>query len=134
MKWKDNTLHQMNIIQNNLMRYSLGILYRMHIRLVMKVLKIIDAETTFLMEKCTMVKLLHRITISKQILTTNIERRNEDWWFYSDIKKICERFEIEPEEVCHYPDRTRKNFVDKYFEGKDVDNERIEELKSLLQL
>jgi DNA-binding Xre family transcriptional regulator len=115
------------------LKKNIGIPYSTHMRHLMKALKIIDAETTFLMEKCTMIKLLHRTGISKQILTTNIAKRNEDWWFYSDIKKICERLEIEPEEVCDYPNRTRKKLEDKYYEGNDIDNERIEELKSLLQ-
>ena len=62
----------------------------------MKALTKVYAETTFLMEKCRMVKLLHRTDISEQILTANIKKRNEDWWFYSDIKKICERLKSDP--------------------------------------
>jgi hypothetical protein len=47
---KDKTLQQLNITQNNLMRYSLGIPYKSHIKNLMKVLGIIDCETTYLME------------------------------------------------------------------------------------
>ena len=36
---------------------------------------------------------LHRTDTSEQILPADIKKRNEDWWFYSDIKKICERLE-----------------------------------------
>ena len=76
MKLKSNTLHQINIIQNNLMRYALGILYRTHIRNLMKALEIIDSETTFLMDKCSMIK-LHRTELSKKILIENIESQKE---------------------------------------------------------
>ena len=54
MKLKNNMIQQMNIIQNNLMRYTLGIPYRTHIRNLMKALGIIDCETTILMDKCTL--------------------------------------------------------------------------------
>ena len=40
MKLKSNTIQQMNIIQNNLMRYTLGIPYRTHMRNLMKSLMI----------------------------------------------------------------------------------------------
>ena len=68
MKLKKNTLQQMNIIQNNCMRYSLGLPYRTHISKLMKALENVDSETSFLMEKCTTIKLLHRHDLCKKIL------------------------------------------------------------------
>ena len=66
----------MNIIQNNLMRYTLGIPYRTHIRNLMKALGIIDCETSILMDKGTIIKLLHRTELTKKLLVENIEKRN----------------------------------------------------------
>ena len=68
------------------MRYTLGIPYRTHIINLMNALEIIDSETSFLMEKCTMIKLLHRT--DKRILIENIESRNERWWLYKEIQTI----------------------------------------------
>jgi hypothetical protein len=60
------------------------------------------------MEKCTVIKLLHRTDISKKVLIKNIEQKNTNWWFYKEIESICERLRIEPEELCFYPDKTRR--------------------------
>ena len=81
----------------------------------MKAMGIIDVETTYLMEKCTMIKLLHRIQLSKDTLIKNIEDKNENWWLHKEIKLICERLRIEPEEVCYYPDRTRDKLEEEYY-------------------
>ena len=43
MKLKSSTLQQINIIQNNLMRYTLGIPYRTHIRNLLKALRAINS-------------------------------------------------------------------------------------------
>ena len=48
-----------------------------------------------------MIKLLHRTDLTKRMLIENIEKRNEDWRFYSEIKIICDRLGIEAEEVCY---------------------------------
>ena len=80
MSIKPKTLQQINITQNNLMRYTLGIPYKTHIKNLMKTMGIIDSETTYLMDKCTVIKLLHRTEISKKILIKNIEQKNENWW------------------------------------------------------
>ena len=47
----------------------------------MKALEIIDREKTILMEKCTLIKLLHWTDLTKKILVENIEL------FYKDIFK-----------------------------------------------
>ena len=89
------------------MRYTLGIPYRTQIRNLMKALGIIDCETTILMDKCSIIKLLHRTELTKKILIENVENRNSDWWFYKDIQIICNKLNIEPDEVCFY--RQEKN-------------------------
>ena len=83
------------------MRYTLGIPYRSYFRSLMKALVIIDSETSYLIDKLTMIKLLHRTDISKRELVEKIENRNERWWFYKEIQTICNRLNIEPEEVCY---------------------------------
>ncbi len=58
IKLKNYTFKQVDIMRN--MRYSLGLTYRMHITYLMKALENIDCKTSFLMEKCTTIKLLQR--------------------------------------------------------------------------
>jgi hypothetical protein len=58
MNLKGKTIQQLNISQNNLIRYSLGIPYKSHIKNLMKAMGIFDFETTYLMEKCTMMVLV----------------------------------------------------------------------------
>ena len=132
MKLKSNTLQQMNIIQNNIMRYSLGLPYRTHITMLMKSLEIIDCETSFLMEKCTTIKLLHRHDLCKKILIKNINQNNTAWWFYKEIQTISDKLHIEPEVVCYYPDRTRKDLEDAYYGGGDNVRETVNEIQMLL--
>ena len=132
MNLNGKTLQQLNITQNNLIRYSLGIPNKSHIKNLMKAMGIFDFETTYLMEKCTMIKLLHRIRLSKDTLIKNIEDKNENWWFYKEIKMICERLRIEPEEVCYYPDRTRKKLDEDYYNRGEVEREIIEEIEDLI--
>ena len=129
---KGKTLQKLNITQNNLTRYALGIPYKSHIKKLMKAMGIIDVETTYLMEKCTMIKLLHRIQLSKDTLIKNIEDKNENWWLHKEIKLICERLRIEPEEVCYYPDRTRDKLEDDYYNQCEVEMEIIEEIEELI--
>ena len=122
----------MNIIQNNLMRYTLGIPYRTHIRNLMKALGIIDCETSILMDKCTIIKLLHRTELTKKLLVENIEKRNNEWWFFIEIKTICDKLNIEPEEVCFYPDKTREKLKEMFFGQNEIEKQIIDEIKILL--
>ena len=78
------------------------------------------------MEKCTTIKLLHRTPLSKKTLIKNIEEKNENWWFYKDIKTICERLGIEPEEVCYYPDKTKAKLEEEYYNRGKVEIQIIE--------
>ncbi len=133
LKLKPKTLQHINISQNNLMRYILGIPYKTHIKNLMKVLGIIDSETIYLMEKCTVIKLLHRTELSKNVLIRNIEQKNNNWWFYKEIESICERLRIELEELCLYPDKTGRRLQKEYFEGNEVEKEIIQEIKDLLK-
>ena len=93
---------------------------------------IIESETTYLMDKCTVIKLLHRTDISKKVLTTNIEHMNTDWWFYKEIELTGERLQIDPEELCFYSDKGKK-LEECYYEGNEVEQEIIAEIKELLQ-
>ena len=92
--YKTKTIKQINISQNNLIRYTLGIPYKTHIKNPIKELGIIDSETTYLMEKCTIIKLLHRTEISKRVLIKNIEEKHANWWFYKEISKNPKNYVI----------------------------------------
>jgi len=88
MSLKKQTINKINLMQNNLIRYSLGIPYKTHIKLLLKCLNIIDINPVYLIDKCTTIKLLHRDNTTKMILTKNINERNENWWFFNEIKQI----------------------------------------------
>ena len=45
MSINKQTIQNLNIMQNNLIRYTLGIPYKTHIKLLLKCLNIIDVET-----------------------------------------------------------------------------------------
>ena len=132
MSINQKSLQQVNIIQNNLMRYSLGIPYKTHIKNIMKAMGIIDGETMYLIEKCTMVKLLHRTELSKNLLVQNIAEKNESWWFYKEIEAISSRLGITQEEVINYPDRTRVKLEEQYYNSNEVELEIIETIKGYL--
>ena len=40
--------------------------------------------------------------------------------------------EIEPDELCYYPDRKRKKLQEKYYENGEIENKIIEEIKELI--
>jgi hypothetical protein len=109
------TIQKLNIMQNNLIRYTLGIPYKTHIKLLLKCLNIIDVETVYLINKCTSIKLLHRDVSTKSILTKNINENNENWWFFKEIKQICELVNVSPKYLCDYPDKVREKILEKYF-------------------
>jgi len=70
--------------------------------------------------------------LSKDTLIKNIKDKNENWWFYKEIKTICERLRIEPEEVCYYPERTRDKLEEDYYNRGEVEMEIIEEIEDLI--
>ena len=86
-----------------------------------------------IMEKCTMINLLHWTDICKRILIENIESRNERWWVYKEIQTICKRLDIEPAEVCYYSDKTKNRLKEKYFEMNEIEEDIIREIKALLE-
>ena len=118
------TIQKLNIMQNNLIRYTLGIPYKTHIKLLLKCLNIIDIETVYLINKCTSIKLLHRDVTTKTILTKNINDNNENWWFFKEIKQICELVNVSPKYLCDYPDKVREKILEKYF--YDLSEEELE--------
>ena len=72
MEIKKKTIDQMNVTQNNMIRYALGIGYNNHIKNIMRCLQIVDSKTTYYLNKCTTIKLLHRHEVTKAILVDNI--------------------------------------------------------------
>ncbi len=120
-------------MQNNLIRYMFDIPYKSHVRNLLKVTKIIDIETLIDLNKCTVIKLLHRNHLTKNILIDNIIAKREEWWLYQDIKRISELLNIDIERVCFYPDITRKMLLERYYEGNAVEMEIRDEIDMLLK-
>ena len=111
----------------------LDIPYKSHVRYLLRVTKIIDIETLIDLNKCTVIKLLHRNQLTKNILIDNITAKREEWWLYKDIKRISEQLNIDIERVCYYPDIIRKMLLERYYEGNAVEMEIREEIEMLLK-
>jgi hypothetical protein len=93
----------------------------------------VDVETLIDLNKCTVIKLLHRDKLRKDILIDNINMKNEVWWLYKDIKRISEYLDIEIERVCCYPDITRKMILEKYYKANLIEEEIREEIENLIK-
>ncbi len=109
------------------------ILYKSHTSNLLRELKIVDVETLIDIKKFTIIKLLHRDKLSKDILLEDINAKNEDRWLYKDIKKICEQIGLEIERVCYYPGIKRKRILEKYYEANHIEKEIREEMHQLLK-
>ena len=114
MQIKNKTINQLNIMQNNMLRFALGIPFKTHITMLMKCLKILDIKTIYYINKCTTIKLLHRDSFTKNILVKNIRGNNVNWWLFKDIKEICELLQVDVTFVCYYPDKTRECLIENY--------------------
>ena len=62
-----NTRNRLNVKQNNIFRYALGIPYKSHTSSLMKALNVVDIETLFLSQSCILVKILHRHEYTKKV-------------------------------------------------------------------
>ena len=129
---KRETLNLLNVSQNNLVRYMLGIPYRSHISDINKVLNIVSIEYLYYCQICIVIKLLHRHKYTKEILLT-IEGDNE---FHldlnNDIEKIASILNIEKNFIIFYPDRTRKLILDQYYYN-NVNEGRMIEISNIFQ-
>ena len=61
-----------------------------------------------MINKCTSIKLFHQDVMTKTILIKNINENNENWWFFKEIKQICELVNVSPKYLCDYPDKVRE--------------------------
>jgi hypothetical protein len=61
-----------------------------------------------MINKCTSIKLLHHDVTTKTTLIKNINENNENWWFFKEIKQICELVNVSPKYLCDYPDKIRE--------------------------
>jgi len=130
---KKKTINQANIIQNNLIRYMMDIPYKSHITNLNKVLKIIDVETLIDLNKCTIIKLLHRHDVTKEILESNINAENENWWLYKDMRRISNNLNIYIEKVIYYPDKVRDMILERYYSGSEIEINIREEIDKLIK-
>ncbi len=130
---KKKTINQANIIQNNLIRYMKDIPYKSHITNLNKVLKIIDVETLIDLNKCTILKLLHRHDVTKEILESNINAENENWWLYKDMRRISNNLNIDIEKVIYYPDKVRDMILERYYSGSEIEINIREEIDKLIK-
>jgi hypothetical protein len=76
---KKKTINHVNIMQNNLIRHMMDIPSKSHISYLLRVIKIIDIETLIDLNKCTVIKLLHRDNMTKILLIENVTERREEW-------------------------------------------------------
>ncbi len=130
---KKKTINQANIIQNNLIRYMMDIPYKSHITNLNKVLKIIDVETLIDLNKWTIIKLLHRHDVTKEILESNINAENENWWLYKDMRRISNNLNVDIEKVIYYPDKVRDMILERYYSGSEIEINIREEIDKLIK-
>ena len=45
---------------------------------------------------------------------------------------ICDRLKIKPKELCYYPDKIRRKLEEEYYEGIEIEQEIIQQIKELL--
>ena len=132
-KLNKKTLKTINTSQNNLFRYALGLPYKCHISRVLKVLKILDAETMYLTQVCILIKLLHRHDFTKNLL---LQCLNENSQFsldiFNDIKHISNLLSIDIENVIFYPDKTRDLLINNYL-NDNQEQYQLNEIRSLLE-
>jgi len=100
---------------------KMDIPYKSHITNLNKVLKITDIETLIDMNKCTLIKLLHRHEVIKEILESNINAENENWWLFKDMKRISSYLNIEIGGVCYYPEKVREMILERYYGGSEIE-------------
>ena len=126
------TRNILNVNQNNLVRYMLGIPYRTHIRKIIKVLNILEMDCVYCCQICIVIKLLHRHKHTKEILLSLAENNDLSLDLNDDIQKITGLLGFEKNMVIFYPDKVRKMLIENYF-YKDVDVVIMQELSGLLQ-
>jgi hypothetical protein len=126
------TRNILNVNQNNLVRYMLGIPYRTHISKINKALNILDMDYVYYCQICIVIKLLHRHKHTKEILLSLNENNDLSLDLNDDIQKITGLLGIEKNLVIFYPDKVRKMLIENYF-YKDVDVVIMQEISGLLQ-
>ena len=127
-----STLHKINVSQNNLFRYCLGIPYKSHISRVMKALGILDAETLYYTQVCTLIKLLHRHDYTISFLLKCLDVNNDlQLDIFEDIKILSNKLNIDLERIIYYPDKSRELLINNFLNINDC-QEQIENIKELL--
>ena len=102
----NKTLTNLNTRQNNLIRYTLNLSWKSHIKIVSSALEIGSIEEIYNFNQCLIAKLLHRHEISKQILTDGtagkIMYKNS---FVAGLLKLAETKGKNIDFFVYYPDR-----------------------------
>jgi hypothetical protein len=86
------TRNILNVNQNYLVRYMLGIPYRTHISKIIKVLNILDMNCVYYCHICIVIKLLHPHKHTKEILLSLAENNDLSLDLNDDIQKITGLF------------------------------------------
>ena len=127
-----STINKINVSQNNLFRYCLGIPYKSHISNIMKALKILDAETLYYSQICTLIKLLHRHQYSKSLILKCLDNNSSfQLDIFDDIRLLSLKLNIDINYIIYYPDKTREMLLNNYLYN-NVDQDRIDNFAMLL--
>jgi hypothetical protein len=76
---------------------------------------------------------LHRHDVTKEILESNINAENENWWLYKDMRRISNNLNIDIERVIYYPDKVRDMILERYYSGSEVAINIREEIDKLIK-
>lgn len=88
IRLSSSTIKAINIIQNNLIRFSLGLQKYTHISIINKCLKIYDTKTLLLINTCIQLAILHRHDITKHLLEHFSLNQEDEYGSKSFIKNL----------------------------------------------
>lgn len=131
MEMTKTTINSLNTRQNTLIRYMLGLPSHIHISNIARSLGILNWENLYLVQKCIMIKLLHRNDSTKKLLINCLNEQNDEKCMINeDIKKISDLLNVNKHEVIYYPDKMKKLIEEKYL--KETNVQEVEKITNIL--
>lgn len=120
------TIKTINLLQNNLIRFSLGLRKYTHISLIQKCLKIFDAKTLVLVHSSIQLAILHRHEITKHILEYFSNNQNKEFGkksFIKNLKDISVVTDKPLDFIVNFPGIAKTDINIKYYFVGDEDLE-----------
>jgi hypothetical protein len=120
------TIKTINLIQNYIIRFSLGLQKHTHISFIRKCLKIYDAYTLLLVNSCIQLAILHRHEITKHFLEHFTLNQNKEFGsksFSKNLKDISAATDKSLDFLINFPDKAKADILNNYYFVGDDDLE-----------